>query len=72
MTAPTTAAKPLLVNWPQVAGLLGMSARQAMRLPKQHADFPKPVPMGRYTRFNYDDICAWVESRRETAAAKAE
>ena len=44
--------------------LLGMK-RSTFYLVKKRPDFPKPIKIGRMTRFKLSDILEWIEKKKK-------
>lgn len=54
---------PKLLTIREVAGMLGVNVRTVYRL-LAALEFPKPIKVGRLTRFIEGDVIAWIERRR--------
>lgn len=61
-------AAPLLSRT-DLAHRFAVTTRCVDRWRQLHADFPKPVKIGRTPRWRPEDVEAWLESRREGGAS---
>jgi excisionase family DNA binding protein len=66
-----TPRAPLLIRAEEVARLVGVSTRTLWRLVNA-GEFPRPIHVGRNTRWRAADVEGWVSRRRPTTEEKSE